>query len=100
MVKGNLSYDDVADQLRPLCIILDKNESENIPPVDIGQDIEAILNVIIDDLWSLAEDGQLIELRQIIDAIRKLFISVLRDLNKTQDKVDECCKQLNDMKEH
>ncbi|CAF1517252.1 unnamed protein product [Rotaria magnacalcarata] len=99
MVKGNLSWDGAVDQLRPLCITLDTSESENTPPVDICQDVQATLNVIIDDLWSLAEEDQFIELRQITDGIRKLFIILFQKLNETQDKVDEYCKKLNDMKE-
>jgi len=99
MVKGNLSWDGAVDQLRPLCITLDTNKSENISPVDICQDVEASLNVIIDDLWSLAEEGQFIEVRHMTDEISKLFIILFEKINKTQGQFDEYCKQLNDMKE-
>jgi len=49
IVKEKLSLDNVVNQLRPICITLDKNESENIPSVTICQDLEATLNAIIDD---------------------------------------------------
>jgi hypothetical protein len=66
-------------KLRPICIALDKNESENTLPVNICQDVEAILNVLIDDLWSLAEESQFIEFRRIIQgtASQSMVISSL-----------------------
>jgi hypothetical protein len=99
MVNGCFTWEDAIEQIRPLRVTLDTKESEDTPPADICQDLQAELNVIIDDVWSLVEEHQFLEYRKITDGIRKLFIHLFEKLDKIQSTADGYCQQLHDTKE-
>lgn len=97
-VSNKISVSSCADTLRSITTTDTFDNQHGLTDHDYStKQIQTTLYEIFDELWTVTDSEQYIELQHIVEKIRQLFNMLCQKLGANEEKINRCTTQINEL---